>query len=181
MVSCLLRKVWFIKISNILWLKHRGMTPFYLAWVFPRYYSTQSWVGKNAWKYKNWYFGWSNCFSFVVAHHLAKCCFTTSVNMKNENLVPLQCCSWVKNMPHNPMIKWTKRIFNHLLNYAGECILRVSYVMLSRWISRKSNMSHFQFSIWFNSSLGEAHFAENPTWICPVVPRLWAMEGFAEQ
>ena len=45
-------------------------------------------------------------------------------------------------------------------------------VMRSRGISRRSNMWHFQFSIWLMSSLGEVHFAENPTWIGPVVPKL---------
>ena len=39
--------------------------------------------------------------------------------------------------------------------------------MQSRGISRKSNTWHFQFSIRLNYSLGEVHFAENPTWIGP--------------
>ncbi len=37
-------------------------------------------------------------------------------------------------------------------------------------------MWHFQFSIWLKCSLGEVHFAENPTWISPLVSRLWAIE-----
>ena len=44
--------------------------------------------------------------------------------------------------------------------------------MQSRGISQKSNMWHFPFSIWLKPSLGEVHFAENPTWIGPVVPKL---------
>ena len=51
------------------------------------------------------------------------------------------------------------------------------YMWLSRGISGKLHMWHFQFSIWLKSPLGEVHFAENPTWIGPVVPRLWAIEG----
>ncbi len=35
-------------------------------------------------------------------------------------------------------------------------------VMRSRGISLKSNMWHFQFSIWLKSSLREVHFAEKP-------------------
>ena len=46
------------------------------------------------------------------------------------------------------------------------------YVMQSRGISWKSNMWHFQFSIWLECSLGEVHFAENLAWIRPVVPKL---------
>ncbi len=38
--------------------------------------------------------------------------------------------------------------------------------------SRKSNMWHFQFFISLKSSLGEVRFAENPTWIGPVVPKI---------
>ena len=48
------------------------------------------------------------------------------------------------------------------------------YVMWSRGISRKSNMWKLQFPTWWNSSLGEAHFAENHTWIEPVVPKLYS-------
>ncbi len=44
--------------------------------------------------------------------------------------------------------------------------------MRSSGISRNSHMWHFQFFIWLKSSLGEIQFAENPTWIGPVVPRL---------
>ena len=55
------------------------------------------------------------------------------------------------------------------------------YVMRSRGISRKSNMWHCQFSIWLKCSFRKAHFAENPTWISPVVLMLWAIEGFSEQ
>ncbi len=36
------------------------------------------------------------------------------------------------------------------------------YVMRSRGISRKSNIRHFQFSIWLKSSFGEVCFAETP-------------------
>ena len=46
------------------------------------------------------------------------------------------------------------------------------FVMQSRGISRKLDMWHFQFSIWWACSLGEVHFAENPTWIGTVVPKL---------
>ncbi len=55
------------------------------------------------------------------------------------------------------------------------------YVMRSRDISQNSNMWHFQFSIWLKCSFGEVHFAVNSTWISPVVPRLWDIEGFSEQ
>ncbi len=41
--------------------------------------------------------------------------------------------------------------------------------MRSTEISQKSNVWHFQFSIWFKSSLGEV---QNPTWIGLVVPKL---------
>ena len=50
--------------------------------------------------------------------------------------------------------------------------------MQSREISQNSSMWNFQFSVWLKCSFGELHFAENPTWISPVVPRLWAIEGF---
>ncbi len=53
--------------------------------------------------------------------------------------------------------------------------------MWSRGISKMLHMWHFQFSIWLTWSFGEVHFAENPTWIGPVVPRLWTIEGFSEQ
>ncbi len=45
-------------------------------------------------------------------------------------------------------------------------------VMRSGGISRKSKMWHFQFSTWLKSSLREVDFAEKPTWIGPVVPKL---------
>ena len=48
--------------------------------------------------------------------------------------------------------------------------------MQSRGISRKSNMSHFQISVWLKSSLENIHFAENPTWIGPVVPKLYQIK-----
>ncbi len=56
----------------------------------------------------------------------------------------------------------------------GHCVILIecTYVIRYRGISRKSNMWHFQFFIWLQSSLGEVHFAENPTWIEPVVPKL---------
>ena len=46
------------------------------------------------------------------------------------------------------------------------------YVMRSREVSLKSNMWHSQFSIWLKCSLWEVYFAENPTWIRPVVLKL---------
>ncbi len=48
-------------------------------------------------------------------------------------------------------------------------------------ISQKVDMWHFQFSIWLKCSFGGVHFAENPTWIGPVVPKLWASECFSKQ
>ena len=39
--------------------------------------------------------------------------------------------------------------------------------MWSREISLKSNIWHFQFSIWLKCSFGEVHFVYNPTWIRP--------------
>ncbi len=51
------------------------------------------------------------------------------------------------------------------------------YVMWSREISQNSNMWHFQFSIWLKCSFGEVQFAEKPSWIGPVVPKLQAIEG----
>ncbi len=53
--------------------------------------------------------------------------------------------------------------------------------MRSREISLNSNMWHFQFSIWLKCSFCEVHFAENLTWIGPVVPKLWVVEGFSQQ
>ncbi len=54
--------------------------------------------------------------------------------------------------------------------------------MRSREISLKLNMWHFQISIWLECPFGEVHFAENPTWNGPVVPKLWVIiEGFSEQ
>ena len=50
--------------------------------------------------------------------------------------------------------------------------LNSTIVMQSRGISQKSNMWHFQFSIWLKSSLLEVHFVENCTFIGPVVPKL---------
>ncbi len=49
------------------------------------------------------------------------------------------------------------------------------HVMWSRGIIRKLNVWHLQFSIWLKSSLGEVQFAANPTWIGPVVPKLWQL------
>ena len=64
---------------------------------------------------------------------------------------------------------------SELLSTVGKwySIYRQTYVMRSREISLKwvkSNMWHFQFSIWLKCSFGEVHFAENTTWIGPVVP-----------
>ena len=56
-----------------------------------------------------------------------------------------------------------------------------NYVMLSRKISLKSNMWHFQFFIWLKLSFGEVHFVENPTWIRPVVSKLQAIEWLSKQ
>ncbi len=49
-----------------------------------------------------------------------------------------------------------------------------SYVMQSRGISQKLHMWHFQFSIYWTPyyNAREVHFAENHTWIGPVVLRL---------
>ncbi len=55
----------------------------------------------------------------------------------------------------------------------------LTYVMQSKGINLKSNMWHFQFSNWLKCSFGEVQFVENPTWIRPVVPKLWATEGFS--
>ncbi len=44
-----------------------------------------------------------------------------------------------------------------------------------------SLMWHFQFSIWLKFSFGEVDLAENPTWIEPVFPKLWTIEGFSKQ
>ncbi len=54
-------------------------------------------------------------------------------------------------------------------------------VMWSRETSVKMNMWHFYFSLWLKCSFGEVHFAENPTWIRPMVLKLWAIEGFSKQ
>ncbi len=53
------------------------------------------------------------------------------------------------------------------------------YVMGSMGISRKSNVCHFQFSIWLKFSLGEVHFAEIPTWIIriPKFPKVPISNG----
>ena len=45
-------------------------------------------------------------------------------------------------------------------------------MMRSREISLKSNLWHFQFSIWLKCSFEEVIFAENLAWIGPVVPKL---------
>ncbi len=47
------------------------------------------------------------------------------------------------------------------------------YVIQSTGMSRNSHMWHFHFSIWLKFSFGEIHFAENPTWIGPVVMSNW--------
>ncbi len=52
---------------------------------------------------------------------------------------------------------------------------------LGKSCSRNLHMWHFQFSIWLKCSFGKVHFAENLTWIGPVVPGLWAIERFSEQ
>ena len=52
--------------------------------------------------------------------------------------------------------------------------------MRSWEISWNSQIWHFQFSIWLKYSFGEVHFAENSTWIGPVVSRLWAEGGFSK-
>ena len=39
----------------------------------------------------------------------------------------------------------------------------------------------FSFLLWLKCSFGEVHFAENLNWIKPVVPKLWAIEGFSKQ
>jgi len=46
---------------------------------------------------------------------------------------------------------------------------------LSVW-SRTCDISIFLFNYY---SFGELHFAENPTWIRPVVTKLWATERLA--
>ncbi len=90
---------------------------------------------------------------------------------------------WEINVLFRREFTTTKLIPHHreqrkiLLHWQG----KKYYMMWSRGISRKLDMWHFQFSIWLKCSLGEVHFAENPTWIGPVVPRLWATEGFSEQ
>ena len=38
----------------------------------------------------------------------------------------------------------------------------------------------FNFSIWLKCSFGEVPYAENLTWIGPVVPKLGAIEGFSK-
>ncbi len=43
-------------------------------------------------------------------------------------------------------------------------MLQRTFVMWSREISGNLHMWHFQFSVWLKSSLGEVHFAENPSW-----------------
>ncbi len=40
---------------------------------------------------------------------------------------------------------------------------------------------HFQFSIWLKCPFREIQFAENPTWIELVVPKLWVIDGFSKQ
>ena len=72
-------------------------------------------------------------------------------------------------------------IVTHLHMHYTLIYIRLSFMMQSREISLKSNTWHFQLSIWLKSSFGEVHFAENTTWIGPVVPRLWAIEGFSGQ
>ena len=55
------------------------------------------------------------------------------------------------------------------------CFWKLSDIMWSRGISRKSNMycDIFSFLFFLNWSphLGEVHFAEDPTWIGPFVPK----------
>ncbi len=51
-------------------------------------------------------------------------------------------------------------------------IVQSIIVIRYRGISQKSHKWHFQFSIWLKSSLEEVHFADNLTWIGPVVPKL---------
>ena len=52
----------------------------------------------------------------------------------------------------------------------------LTYMMRSRGISRKSDVTFSVFYLIEVSIFGEVHFAENSTWIGPVVPRLWANE-----
>ncbi len=47
-----------------------------------------------------------------------------------------------------------------------------------REISLKSNMWHFQVSVWLKYSFGEVHFAENSTWISSIFT---AIEGYSKQ
>ncbi len=57
------------------------------------------------------------------------------------------------------------------------------YVMWSRGISWNLHMTYddiFSFLFDWSAHFGEVQFAENPTWIDPVVPRLWTIKGFSE-
>ncbi len=69
------------------------------------------------------------------------------------------------------------RSSNH---YFALCIMPHLYVMRFKENSRNSHMWHFQFPMWLKCSFRDVNFAENPTWIGPAVPRLWAIERFSE-
>ena len=43
----------------------------------------------------------------------------------------------------------------------------------------QTSMWHFLCFIWLKCSFGEVQFAANPTWIEPVVPKFWAIEGLS--
>ena len=59
------------------------------------------------------------------------------------------------------------------VQWNSKTVLRMFCLLISRGISQKSNMWHFQFSVLLmRSSLREVHFAEHPNWIGPVVPKL---------
>ncbi len=88
--------------------------------------------------------------------------------------------SQVNNIKGSQRLYVLNRLKRFGLPVKGLVSVYILYVMRSSRISRNSHMWHFQFSIWLKYSLGEVHFAENSTWIGPVVPRLWAIEGFSE-
>ena len=65
-------------------------------------------------------------------------------------------------------------IYDMIISCISKTYWLTTFVMRSREISLKSNMWHFQFSIWLNLkySFGEVHSAENFTWVRQVVPKL---------
>ena len=112
----------------------------------------------------------------VWSFPLAKCQLKFDVYISRHSTVK---CYWEVSMLNKHQFDIRRYLMQYWLNKISRCKddLHVKFfsihVMQSREISLKSNMWHSQFSSWLKCSFGK----EDRTWIGPVVPKLWAVEG----